>query len=392
MSEAVRVLLVDDDEDEYLITRDLFAGIDRHYQLSWARTYQDAREQMVGGCHDAYLVDYHLGAQTGLDLLRDVKAAGCQAPILILTGAGDRSIDLDAMEAGADDYLEKSELTASLLERSLRYALERRRNQEKLDRSNQLVGTLRRTEKELQAAVRTRDDFLSVASHELKTPLTPLRLELDQLRRVLGRVPAVPAELVELVDSAKRQTVRLGALVEALLDVSRLVEGRLQLQRDELDLVELAREVIHRFEAQAAAAHSSIALSATAPAPGSWDRMRLDQVLSNLLANALKYGRGKPILVEIGAARGEATLSVRDKGIGIASADLERIFRRFERAVPSRHYGGLGLGLYIANEIVRAHGGEILVESRHGEGSTFKVILPQRPQGARNLEDSSLPG
>ena len=105
--------------------------------------------------------------------------------------------------------------------------------------------------------------------------------------------------------------------------------------------------------------------------------MRLDQVLSNLLSNAIKYGRGKPIAVEIAVESGRAIVAVRDRGIGIAVPDLDRIFGRFERAVPSRHYGGLGLGLYIANEIVRAHGGEILVESRRGEGSTFKVVLPQ---------------
>ena len=377
MAEVVRVLLVDDDEDEYFITRDLFAEIDRGYELTWVCTYDEARDKMLDASYDAYLVDYHLGAQTGLELLRDVKAAGCRAPILILTGAGDRSIDLDAMEAGAADYLDKSELSAALLERSLRYAIERHRSEEKLERSNELVSKLRRIEMELQAAVRTRDDFLSVASHELKTPLTPLRLELDQLRRVLADIPAFPSEALALVDSAKRQTVRLGGLVEALLDISRIAEGRLELHREELDLVEIAGEVIDRFRGQAAAAQSSIVLWAPARARGRWDRMRLDQVLSNLLSNAIKYGRGKPIAVEIAVESGRAIVAVRDHGIGIAVPDLDRIFGRFERAVPSRHYGGLGLGLYIANEIVRAHGGEILVESRRGEGSTFKVVLPQ---------------
>ena len=377
MAEVVRVLLVDDDEDEYFITRDLFAEIDRGYELTWVSTYDEARDKMLDASYDAYLVDYHLGAQTGLELLRDVKAAGCRAPILILTGAGDRSIDLDAMEAGAADYLDKSELSAALLERSLRYAIERHRSEEKLERSNELVSKLRRIEMELQAAVRTRDDFLSVASHELKTPLTPLRLELDQLRRVLADIPAFPSEALALVDSAKRQTVRLGGLVEALLDISRIAEGRLELHREELDLVEIAGEVIDRFRGQAAAAQSSIVLWAPARARGRWDRMRLDQVLSNLLSNAIKYGRGKPIAVEIAVESGRAIVAVRDRGIGIAVPDLDRIFGRFERAVPSRHYGGLGLGLYIANEIVRAHGGEILVESRRGEGSTFKVVLPQ---------------
>src|ERR671938_590901 len=162
------------------------------------------------------------------------------------------------MQSGAADYLDKAELSAALLERSLRYAIERHRNQESLARSNELVSKLRRVEIELQAAVRTRDDFLSVASHELKTPLTALRLEVDQLRRFLDGIQAVPAKAFELLDSAKRQTVRLGDLVEALLDISRIVEGRLQLQLDEVDLVELVREVIDRFRAPAAAAESEM--------------------------------------------------------------------------------------------------------------------------------------
>ena len=375
--EPVHVLLVDDDEDEFVVTRDLFAEIGSGYALSWARSYQEGSTQIARCEHDAFLFDYHLGARTGVELLREAKLLGCRAPILILTGAGDREVDLEAMQAGAADYLDKSQLTAALLERSIRYAIERRRAEERQRDSDQLVAALQRTEAQLQEAVRTRDEFLSIASHELKTPLTSLNLQIDQLRR-LHREGRFDGSAPALLDSAKRQAVRLNDLVEQLLDVARIATRRFALVLDEVDLAEIARDVGERFRPHAESSRSSLEVEADRPVRGSWDRFRIEQVLSNLLSNAIKYGRGKPISVCVSAAEEMARIAVRDEGIGIASGDLSRIFGRFERAVSSRHYGGLGLGLYIAHQIVEAHSGCILVQSEPGRGSTFTVVLPLR--------------
>ncbi|MFL5313389.1 MAG: ATP-binding protein [Myxococcales bacterium] len=224
-----------------------------------------------------------------------------------------------------------------------------------------------------QEAVRARDDFLSIASHELRTPLTPLRLQTQILRRLLTQPDTPPREkLAASLDTLDRQTDRLGRLVNDLLDVSRITAGKLTLHLERLDLADVAREVVERY---AGASRSLIELRML-PAPGNWDRTRLEQVATNLLANAIKYGEGKPIDVVVEPRDGGAILAVRDRGIGIAPQDAERIFGRFERAISATSYGGLGLGLYIARQIVVAHGGRISVESAPGEGATFTVSVP----------------
>ena len=224
-----------------------------------------------------------------------------------------------------------------------------------------------------QEAVRVRDDFLSIASHELRTPLTPLRLQVQILRRLVVNGGALARDKVSgSLDTLERQTERLARLVGDLLDVSRITAGKLTLHRERLDLAELAREVVERY---AGASQSRIALQ-TEIAPGNWDRARLEQVATNLLANAIKYGQEKPIDVTVALRDQTALLVVRDRGIGIAPEDVERIFGRFERAASAASYGGLGLGLYIAQQIAAAHGGRIAVESAPEQGATFTVALP----------------
>ena len=224
-----------------------------------------------------------------------------------------------------------------------------------------------------QDAVRARDEFLSIASHELKTPLTSLALQSDSLRLSARRSDA--ATLLRKVEVIRRSVDRLGRLVGSLLDLSRITAGRLELELEETDLAEVTREVVSRFDEEATRAGCVLRLDAPEPVTGMWDRLRLDQVVTNLLANAVKYGPGKPVDVQVRGEPGRAVCSVRDRGIGISAADQERIFGRFERAVSKRHYGGFGLGLWIAREIVEALGGAVRVVSAPGLGSTFTVEL-----------------
>jgi PAS domain S-box-containing protein len=227
-----------------------------------------------------------------------------------------------------------------------------------------------------QEAVRIREEFLSIASHELRTPLSALQLQVQSLQLQLRRTPIDPDRLLPKVAVAQRQVERLTRLINELLDVSRIEAGRLELDREEIDLGELLRDVVNRFSGEIERSGCSIELSIEGPVIGQWDRLRLDQVITNLLHNAIKYGRSRPIHVAVDAAEGRARLGVSDQGIGIPESDLQRIFGRFERAVSSRAYGGMGVGLFIVDQILKAHEGSIVVRSEPGVGSTFVVELP----------------
>lgn len=227
---------------------------------------------------------------------------------------------------------------------------------------------------EANAVARAREEFLHVASHELRGPIGTLRMAVQLLLRDFrSGERSDPERRLRLIERQADRLVRLG---EALLDVSRITSGRLELARETADLAAIAREVAGRFSDESADAQSPILCEAVAPLLAPVDAARVEQVLSNLLSNALKYGRGAPIHVRACAEGGRALLSVVDAGIGIAEADQTRIFGRFERAVSSRNYAGLGLGLWIALRIAEAHGGTIRVVSAPGRGSTFTVDLP----------------
>jgi PAS domain S-box-containing protein len=247
--------------------------------------------------------------------------------------------------------------------------------------TNTDIDDQRRASAELRAALETREEFLSIASHELKTPLTALQLELQAFQRAARRGAAGaalgPADIVQLrVDSSLRQVKRLASLVNALLDVSRISRGQIEIALEDVDLATIAREAAAREDVTAAAARTPVTVRAPQPVPMRGDRLRLEQVVANLLGNALKYGAGKPVEVAVERDGAHARIEVRDHGMGIAAADLGRIFERFERAVPASNFGGLGLGLYIARQIVEQHGGTISVESEVGRGAMFRVLLP----------------
>jgi PAS domain S-box-containing protein len=243
---------------------------------------------------------------------------------------------------------------------------------------------------EAQLAVKLRDDFISVASHELRTPLAALRLRLQGMERIVLRAMGEGGELAtklsERLRGANRQIDRLNDLVEQLLDATRVVGGKLEIRPEDTDLVEVVRSAVDDLADSAAQAGSEVSVRMPSSARGTWDAARIEQVVVNLLANAIKYGLGKPIAVAIDAFDDRARITVSDEGIGIAPESVERIFERFERAAPS--YVGLGLGLYITRHIVDAHGGSIRVVSTPGQGSSFIVELPRAvasaPRAARH--------
>ncbi|MCE9668331.1 GAF domain-containing protein [Myxococcus stipitatus] len=224
-------------------------------------------------------------------------------------------------------------------------------------------------------AVKARDELLSVAGHELKSPLNALQLQIHLLARMAKDAMAASG-LAERAEKAAQAGQRLELLIDDLLDVSRISAGRLMLNREELDLAALTRELVSRMSEELARAGSDVRLMADAVVVGHWDRLRLEQVLVNLLSNAAKYGAGRPVTVQVESRGQVAELAVRDEGIGVAEEEQERIFERFERSAAVQHFKGLGLGLWITRRIVEAHGGVIRVRSQPGKGSTFTVELP----------------
>jgi signal transduction histidine kinase len=220
-----------------------------------------------------------------------------------------------------------------------------------------------------------------MAGHELRTPLTSLHGAIETLLRasrqgLLGT--PTPDRLQRMLSVIEKQDERLLHLVSNLLDVSRLSEGRLELELEEVDLSALVQDVVECFREEIARANCRLEIHAPDHIVGWWDRSRLDQVVTNLLTNAFKYGAGSEVTICVSANATSARLAVADRGIGIAPEHTERIFGRFERAVASKEYGGVGLGLSIARGIVEALGGTLGVVSEPGGGATFTVELPLR--------------
>ncbi len=302
-------------------------------------------------------------------------------PIVLLTSRRDRQVYtqqiLDFFSAGGNISLLERPFRTMTLVTALRVALRARRRQ------YQVRDLLR----EQQIALNQRDEFLSVASHELKTPITSIKLNVQMRKRFLRRGDQSvysPEKVNALIATTESQVERLSRLVDDMLDVSRIENGKLSLSPEPVELASLVETVYENFASQFESAGSTFRLEAKQMISGNWDRYRLEQVVANLFTNAIKYGAGRPIHVRVRAEDELAILYVRDLGIGIAPEDQKRVFNRFERAKSATTISGLGLGLYITREIVEMHGGRIRVQSALGEGSTFIVELPTKIPEATN--------
>lgn len=262
---------------------------------------------------------------------------------------------------------------ASKIARDISYRKQIERDRERL------LDLEQASRKRLADAVAARDEFIAVAAHELRNPLNVFHLTLQLLHRI-----STDARVVELVEKSKLQLGRLNTLVDRLLDVTRIRSGNFELYREHFDLSALIREIAARFGGEPFAIPFRLELDNSVA--GTWDRLRIDQILTNLISNAIKYGRNKPITISACVSGSDAVVRVRDEGSGISADDLPRIFDRFERVSPQSGGEGLGLGLWIARRIVEAHGGTLSAESELGRGSTFTVRLPieaEAREGAR---------
>lgn len=376
---AVRVLLIDDDEDDHFLTAERLGDVPgRPYQLEWTAQYAEGLDAICAGAHDVYLLDYRLGARTGIDLLREAHERGCSGPVILLTGQGQSRTDLEALDAGADDYLEKSGLTSSLLDRAIRYALAQHRAEAELEQKVAArTEELARANDALREADRRKDEFLATLAHELRNPLAPIRNSLEILSLAGDAPDAVRAQRERI----ERQVGHLQRLIEDLLDVSRITTGKMRLQTEPLALGE-ALEVA--LEASAPAlGRAGVAVEVRAPDEPVrlvGDRVRLAQVFTNLLVNAAKFTEsGGRVTVSVSVAGGTVSVAVADTGVGFPpelGPALFDLFTQGDRSL-NRSQSGLGIGLALVRRLAEMHGGTATAASAGpGTGATFTVTLP----------------
>lgn len=387
-AKPVRVLLVEDDEDDYILTRELFQEISKSgYVLDWVADYDSALNAMWSGGYDIYLLDYRLGRRNGLELLQQLSAEGCAVPVILLTGQGEREIDLEAAKAGAVDYLEKGRLDASLLERSIRYARERWEHQAELEErvrertaelalaNERLVSEVterKRAEAALKEAGRRKDEFLAMLGHELRNPLAPIRSALEILKITGDEAAAERARA-----TIGRQVGQMVRLIDDLLDLSRVSRGQIRLQKQPIDLAVAVHDAVETSRPLIEARGHTLAI-ALPPKPiyVDADLTRLAQMFLNLLNNSAKYTEpGGRIELTVETEGSEAVVRVRDTGVGIDTEMLGQVFEMFTQANPSLE--GLGIGLALVRQLTEMHGGTIQATSQGpGQGSEFVIRLP----------------
>lgn len=488
---VIKVLLIEDDEDDFFLLKSLLREIvGVKYKLEWVTTYEEGIAKIANQVHDVYLVDYQLGARSGIELITEATARGAEKPIILLTGAGDREVDLEAMQAGAVDFLTKEKLDADSLERSIRYAIQHKRLEDERKRriyaqiarmqaeareleyrtlaetipqiiwsadkegkvdyfnrrwyeytgldaladadagwwesvhaedkemtksrwaesvesglayeveyrirradgayrwylvravpvfdSKDMVikwfGTCTDIEDQKEQA-RQKDEFISIASHELKTPITAVRVYSELLEKYFKSMGDDKRR--SYTEKVIKHADRLTRLVDDLLDVNKLAANKVQIRKEPFESDDFVREVIE--DLQSMIYTHEIKLTCKADCVVEADRFRLGQILNNLVMNAVKYSPNSEVIHVRSLCEGNwLVLEVEDFGVGMPKEAITQIFKQFYRIeYPGKaKTEGLGLGLFISNEIAKLHGGGIDVMSELGKGSVFRVKLP----------------
>ena len=369
LTQPTIILLIEDDEEDYILLQKMLARIPHaHYKLTWESSPQAGLEQMLAGTYDLCMLDYRLGAQNGIELIREARSQGCSLPIILLTGASESEIDIQALQAGADDYIAKEQLQGELLYRIIRYAIERKKAEH--ERENLLREQIASRE-----LAEKRNEFISMVAHELKTPLTSLKGSAQLLQRQCVREG--DAQKVRLTSRMDAQINKLTDLIDDFLDVTRITGGKLQFREEYFSFDDLVEEVIEELQLTTEQ-HTLVREEQTNKMV--WgDRMRIGQVITNLVTNAVKYApMTDRILIKSLCDAEKVTLCVQDFGPGIPKSLQAKVFDpfyRIERA-GQRVQPGLGLGLHIAAEMIKRQEGRIWVESEEGKGATFCFTLP----------------
>jgi len=373
-SSPINVLLVEDDDDDFVLVKDLFSGIGNdRYKLTRVASYEEAIALSSSSGFDICLLDYRLGAHDGLELMQYLVGRGFECPMILLTGQTDEELDRRAMKAGAADYLVKGQIYPHSLERSIRYSIQQKQLAEELIRNAREQAAREQAESANQA----KDDFLAVLSHELRTPLNAM---LGWVR--LLKTNRESDEIFDkAVDAIERSAVTQTKFVEDLLDITRIVNGTVRLTKRSFVLNQLTQIAADTIRPTAEAKSISLTYDPTEEELAvHGDSERIHQIVNNLLSNAVKFTpEGGTIRLKLEKVDGSARISVSDTGQGISEEFLPRVFERYKQANNSttNRKGGLGLGLAIVKHLVELHGGAISVASDgEGLGSTFTVTIP----------------
>ncbi|MCE4556928.1 hybrid sensor histidine kinase/response regulator [Roseateles cellulosilyticus] len=396
-ADVARILIVDDLPENLLALQALLS--EDRVRVHTAQSGQEALSLLLEHEFALALLDVQMPGMSGFELAELIRGSSRtrHLPIVFVSAADrDQGYTFRGYENGAVDFLYKP-LDAHAVRSKVRVFTELHAQSRELQRQlveleaaraeqQRLVDALQQTQAELQRALKMRDEFMSMVSHELRTPLGVMSLEAIMRQQRLDRGDVAwftPERLQAMVDKDTRQVRSMTRLIEDLLDIARLQHGRLSIRPQPTNLGDLAQRVVADFESQFQQGDRPVLLTLKAQPDivGEWDDSRVAQVLVNLLSNALRYGEGKPVEVEAGLAEdGLARLAVRDQGMGIPAADQDRIFQQFERLPTAGRSPGMGLGLYISQQFVKAHGGRITVCSQPGQGACFEVLLPLTPR------------
>ncbi|WP_419710647.1 hybrid sensor histidine kinase/response regulator [Pseudomonas sp. NFX224] len=385
-----KLLIVDDLPENLLALEALIKREDRI--VFKAQSADEALSLLLQHEFAMAILDVQMPGMNGFELAELMRGTEKtkNIPIVFVSAAGrELNYAFKGYESGAVDFLHKPldihavKSKVNVFVELYRQSKAMKQQVEALEQSRReqeaLLKQLQNTQLELQQAVRMRDDFMSIVAHEVRTPLNGLILETQLRKMHLARDNAAAFSLDKMhamVDRDERQIKSLIRLIEDMLDVSRIRTGKLSIRPTLFDLSTLVHGLLQNFAQQIEAADASVSLDAEQPVIGNWDEFRIEQVISNLLTNALRYGAKSPITVKVYSENGEARVEVRDFGIGISEENQQRIFQQFERVTAKHAVAGLGLGLFISEQIVTAHGGTITVDSRIGEGALFRVCLP----------------
>jgi signal transduction histidine kinase len=417
-NEPLRVLLVEDDEDDFYILKHKLAETeDLAYELQWEDTFESGVKSMSLQQHDVYLVDYNLGEHTGLEFVCEAVRLDCKAPVIVMTGQGGHAVDIADIESGATDYLPKGQITADLLARSIRHSIQHKRaeaavrslnaelEQRVIERTAQLsviTQHLQRSNQVLQILDQKQQDFIEIAAHELRTPLTVMIGYVGMMK--LNPHIKDDKALAELVDGIGKGANRLHEVVNAMLDIRKIDNGGLKVVPEQVMLPLMIDDIVSKLCAEVRETRNLIFRVEYEPALPSinLDPALMRKALHHVLQNAVQYtpdgGKITICVCQIAMADGQPAIevSVSDTGIGLDSEHHELVFEKFYQVGSAALHsssktafkgGGPGMGLTIARGIVQAHQGKIWIESPgHDEmtlpGSTVYICLPlDVPQG-----------